>query len=73
MTEDTPTDCTLDHYVAAYGKPTISFGMPNGTSHHWYPRLQDGTPLYVLNEYDDGTRTASERVALHKPRDMFRL
>lgn len=73
MTEATPTDCTLDHYVAAYGNPTISFGMPHGTSHHWYPQLRDGTPLYVLNVMHDGTRTASESVARYEPRDMMRL
>jgi hypothetical protein len=70
LTEAAPTDCTLEHYIKAYGLPTISFNLPNGTAHHWYPRVRSETPLYILNVMHDGTCTSSETVARYESRQQ---
>ncbi len=54
--EATPTSASVADYRELYGKPTIVFGLPNGRSYHWY-----GSPYVVMNEYDDGSRTAYEK------------
>jgi hypothetical protein len=62
MTEATPTSATLADFVEIYGRPTITFGTATHQSHHWYR-----SPYIVLNEFNNGTRTACETVPPNEP------
>lgn len=61
----TATSAMLADFKPLYGKPTITFGMPDGRSHHWYR-----SPYIVLNEWADGTRTSYETVQRDEPKPM---
>lgn len=54
----TPTSATIEDFREIHGKETMCFGTSQGRSYHWFL----DTKYVVLNDYDDGSRSACERV-----------